>query len=678
MAGMNPKTGFMPEANKLFQGEKVVYIKVAKGGQPICRWVKEWEDIAKKKGLDSKRIQRITKGEGVQFYQPILDQYQAMLKKHPKLTSVTFCWMQGERDANGGAHAAYKDALKLLISKLRRDLKRPDMNIVIGRIGDYALDRPSCVAVRKVQREIADEDARGAWVDVDDLNDREVDGKIINAVHYNRPEGYITLGRRFARQGHALVTGKEPAENGRPGDRAPQEIEKNKNKKENTQEKKKKNAIGVEAKPLKDSKPNIIIIMPDDSGYGNHSCFGNPVIKTPNVDALKKQSLLFTRYHSSARCSPSRAQLMGGRHEFMSGVTHTILMRERMSLDTITLPQALKKAGYTTGIFGKWHLGKEGPYRPENRGFDECWMYEKGARMAATISHNGKSQRMAGTYPTDLFFKKATEWIDVQRQAKTPFFVYLPPKSPHGPFKEDSSDMPNEDYKKFLGTHPEMTVQIAKIYWEVENIDRRIGEMIRQLEKWGIADETLFIFIASDNGASGTAQIHNAGMKKGKGQPYQGGTRVPAFFRWPGGGIKGGSESAALTSQMDIMPTLLEMTGAPLTEQIKKQVEGRSLVPLIKNPAADWDDDRHLVHHVGAWKQGQAAQSKHARVSIQNKRFTLVNNEELYDLKTDPGETENVIAEYPEVVDQLRSKYDQWWTKVLPRLVNEDAYQAKE
>ena len=676
MAGMDPETGFMPEANKLFQGEKVVYIKVAKGGQPICRWLAEWLEIAKEKGLDEKHRQRIHRGGKVEFYQPILDQYQAMLKKHPKLSSVTFCWMQGERDANGGAHAAYKDALKLLISKLRSDLKRPDMNIVIGRIGDYALDRPSCVAVRKVQREIVNEDPRGAWVDVDDLNNREKDGKVINAVHYNRPEGYITLGRRFARQGHALVTGKEPAENGRPGDRAPQEIEKKTNKKQNTQEKKKKNAIGGEAKPLKDSKPNIIIIMPDDSGYGNHSCFGNPVIKTPNIDALKKQSLLFTRYHSSARCSPSRAKLMGGRHEFMSGVTHTILMRERMSLDTITLPQALKTSGYTTGIFGKWHLGKEGPYRPENRGFDECWMYEKGARMAATISHNGKSQRMAGTYPTDLFFKKATEWIDVQRQAKTPFFVYLAPKSPHGPFKEDSSDMPNQDYTNFLGTHPEMTVQIAKIYWEVENIDRRIGEMIKQLEKWGIADETLFIFIASDNGASGTAQIHNAGMKKGKGQPYQGGTRVPAFFRWPGGGIKGGSESAALTSQMDIMPTLLEIAGAPLTEQIKQQVEGRSLVPLLKNAAADWEDDRHFVHHVGAWEQGQAAQSKHARVSIQNKRFTLVNNEELYDLSTDPGETKNVIAEHPEVVEALRKAYDQWWGKVTPRMINEDQKEA--
>ena len=237
---------------------------------------------------------------------------------------------------------------------------------------------------------------------------------------------------------------------------------------------------------LAGSKPNIIVIMPDDSSYGNYSCLGNPIIKTPNIDALKKESLLLTRYHSSARCSPSRAKLLSGRHEFLGGVTHTIQGCERLSLDTITLPQALKTAGYATGMFGKWHNGNEGPYRPENRGFDECWMYEKGSRMKATISHNGKPQRMDGTYPTDLFFEKATEWMDVQRQAKKPFFVYLPPKSPHGPYKEDSSDIPNEEYQKFLGSHPEMKVQIAKIYWEVENIDKRIGEMIQQLEEWGI------------------------------------------------------------------------------------------------------------------------------------------------------------------------------------------------
>jgi len=216
MQGMNPETGFMPEAKQLFKDEEVVYIKVAKGGQPICRWLEEWLDIAKENGLDENHRRRIHRDGKVEFYQPILDQYQEMLKKHPKLTSVTFCWMQGERDANGGAHAPYKDALKLLISNLRRDLKRRDMNVVIGRIGDYALDRPSCVKVRKAQHEIANEDPRGAWVDVDDLNDRMVKGKMRSVVHYNRPDGYITLGRRFARQGHSLVTGKKPAKDGKP------------------------------------------------------------------------------------------------------------------------------------------------------------------------------------------------------------------------------------------------------------------------------------------------------------------------------------------------------------------------------------------------------------------------------------------------------------------------------
>ena len=244
MARMNPNAGFMPEAGKLFKDEEVVYIKVSKGSQPICRWLEEWQDIAKENGLDEKHIKRIHKGWKVALYQPILDKYKEMLKKHPRLTSITFCWMQGESDAQARAEAAYKDALKLLITKLRRDLGRPDMNIVIGRISDYGIDNPEsgCVAIRKIQREIVSEDARSAWVDVDDLNNIEVDGKMKNDVHYKRPEGYITLGRRFARQGHTLVTGKEPAVNGRPRDRAPQELEKKENKKEEKQEKRKKSA----------------------------------------------------------------------------------------------------------------------------------------------------------------------------------------------------------------------------------------------------------------------------------------------------------------------------------------------------------------------------------------------------------------------------------------------------
>ena len=213
MARMNPNAGFMPEAGKLFKDEEVIYIKVSKGSQPICRWLEEWQDIAKKNGFDEGRIKRIHRNSKVDLYQSIMDKYRETLKEHPRLTSVTFCWMQGESDAQARAQAAYKNALKLLITKLRRDLQRLDMNIVIGRISDYAIDNPDSgsVAIRKIQREIVDEDAHGAWVDVDDLNDIEVDGKMQNDVHYKRPEGYITLGQRYA-----LIKGKQPAEDGRP------------------------------------------------------------------------------------------------------------------------------------------------------------------------------------------------------------------------------------------------------------------------------------------------------------------------------------------------------------------------------------------------------------------------------------------------------------------------------
>ena len=216
MAKMNPEGGFVPEARKLFGSEEVVYFKVAKGGQPICRWVKEWPEIAKKNGLDSSHIDRILQGESTKYYQPILDKYKALLENYPNPASVTFCWMQGERDAKEQAGAAYAEALKRLISNLRRDLKQPDMNFVIGRIGDVQLEkREHWNIVRKAQFDVVNADPRGAWIDVDDLNNKEKDGNISNDVHFTK-EGYEVLGRRFARQGKALVTGQEPAANGKP------------------------------------------------------------------------------------------------------------------------------------------------------------------------------------------------------------------------------------------------------------------------------------------------------------------------------------------------------------------------------------------------------------------------------------------------------------------------------
>ena len=209
------------------------------------------------------------------------------------------------------------------------------------------------------------------------------------------------------------------------------------------------------------SKPNIILVMPDDVGYGDYACLGNPVIHTPTVDAFKKEGVLFTQFHVSPTCSPCRSALMSGRHEFKNGVTHTILERERMSLKTFTLAQMLKSAGYTTGIFGKWHLGDEEAYRPENRGFDEVYIHGGGGigqtypgscgdapgntNIDPALWHNGKFEKTKG-YCTDLFFAQAIKWMDAKRRAKQPFFAYIPLNAAHAPLV-----VPEEYYQQYLG-----------------------------------------------------------------------------------------------------------------------------------------------------------------------------------------------------------------------------------
>ena len=445
-------------------------------------------------------------------------------------------------------------------------------------------------------------------------------------------------------------------------------------------------ALCAIAQPENGSKPNIILVMPDDLGYGDYACLGNPITHTPSVDAFKKQSLLFTQFHVSPTCSPCRSALMSGRHEFKNGVTHTILERERMNLKTFTLPQMLKTVGYTSGIFGKWHLGDEEPYRPENRGFDEVYIHGGGGigqtfpgscgdapdntNINPALWHNGKWEKTTG-YCTDLFFTQAIKWIDAKRVAKQPFFAYIPLNAAHGPWV-----VPKEYYQQYLGK-PGVSEDVAKFFGMLENIDTNFGALLAKLREWGIEDNTLVIYLGSDNGGFAEAcKIFNAGMKGSKVTPYQGGTRSPGFYRWPAGGIPAGAECDALSAHLDLFPTLAEITGATLTAEVKQQVEGRSLLPLLKNPKAEWAD-RTLVHHVGRWATGKAAESKYTKCAIQNSRFTLVNNKELYDLKADPGETKNVIAEHPEVVADLRATYERWWTDVQPMLINENVVGPK-
>jgi Arylsulfatase A and related enzymes len=195
-------------------------------------------------------------------------------------------------------------------------------------------------------------------------------------------------------------------------------------------------------------RPNIVFVLTDDQGYGDIAIHGNPIIKTPNLDRLHSQSIRFTDFHVSPTCAPTRTALMTGRHEFRSGVTHTIMERERMSLKSTTIAQVLKSAGYTTGIFGKWHLGDDEPHQPQQRGFDEVFIHGCGGigqeypgtcsdapgntYFNPVIRHNGMFERTQG-YCTDVFFAQALTWIEQKKDARTPFFVYLTPNAPHAP-----------------------------------------------------------------------------------------------------------------------------------------------------------------------------------------------------------------------------------------------------
>lgn len=423
-------------------------------------------------------------------------------------------------------------------------------------------------------------------------------------------------------------------------------------------------------------RPNIVIVMPDDVGYGDFSFTGNPILHTPNIDSLAKGSVFFRNFHVSPTCSPTRAALMTGRHEFKSGVTHTLAERERLSLKATTLAQFLKSAGYTTGIFGKWHLGDEDAYQPERRGFDEVFIHGAGGIGQSyegscgdapgnlytnpMILHNGRFEKTHG-YCTDVFFRQGLSWIDSVRKQDAPFFAYITPNAAHVPLQCP------ESYAKRHSS--EVPADVSKFFGMIENIDDNVGRLTAALKEWGLEENTLVIFL-TDNGGTLGVKIFNDGMRGMKVTPYEGGTRVVSLWRWPTG-FAGGMTCDALTAHIDMLPTIAELISTPLTPALRAQVEGRSLAPLLHDPKANWPD-RFLVTHVGRWPRGQAEKAKYMNCSIRNARYSLVNNAELFDLQADPGQKTPLEPNHPATA-KLRAEYDRWWADVLPRLENENA-----
>ncbi len=453
------------------------------------------------------------------------------------------------------------------------------------------------------------------------------------------------------------------------------------------------------------SRPNIILVITDDQGYGPVGRHGHPWLKTPHLDALCDKSLRFTRFLVSPTCSPTRSAIMTGRHPLKNGITHTILERERLTLKATILPQVLKTAGYNSGIFGKWHLGDEEPYQPHRRGFDEAFIHGAGGIGQAypcscadapgnkytdpVIRHNGRFVKTRG-FCTDVFFTAALGWIKEQKDRDRPFLAYISTNAPHGPFIA-----PEKNAKRFtdLGFGREQ----AGFYGMIENIDENMGRLAAKLEEWDLYRNTVVIFM-SDNGMTGGGSgqpgrdlapghpFYNANQTGLKGSTDEGGVRVPFFIRWDGR-IKAGRDIGTIAAHIDLLPTLAAFAGAELP---KDQVEGRNLLPLIEGRTDGWPD-RYLFTHVARWPTGSDPdEHQYANYGVRNQRFRFVgprggggkrqnknaartSQGALYDIEADPLQTKDVSGEHPEVVARMKAAYDAFWKEARPLMVNETA-----
>ena len=424
--------------------------------------------------------------------------------------------------------------------------------------------------------------------------------------------------------------------------------------------------------------------MTDDQGYGDLACHGHPFLQTPHLDKLYTQSTRFTDFHASPTCAPTRAALMTGQAAFKNGITHTILERDRMALSATTIAQILKSAGYTTGIFGKWHLGDAAPYQPQQRGFDEVFIHGAGGigqeyagsqgdapgtdYFNPIIKHNDRFERTTG-YCTDVFFQQALGWIKQRKgSSDQPFFAYIPTNAPHAPYHVAARYA-----ELYTG---KCSDQSAAFFGMITNIDENMGRLMHKLDEWQLSDDTLLIFMTDNGSAAGT---YNFNMKGKKGSPHEGGSRVPLFMRLPGQ-INAGVDVDRLTRHFDLFPTLAEIAGADMPADIV--LDGRSLVPLLRDSSAAWPD-REMFFHVGRWnKKGAPGQwgrgntdpdaAKYNGFAVRNERWRLV-GKELYDIENDPGETQDVAQQHPEVAAQLLKAFEIWWEQVRPLMINEDA-----
>ncbi|UCF44610.1 MAG: arylsulfatase [Planctomycetota bacterium] len=408
--------------------------------------------------------------------------------------------------------------------------------------------------------------------------------------------------------------------------------------------------------------PNVVLVITDDQGYGDLGCHGNTVIKTPNLDKLYLQSVRLTNFHVCPTCAPTRASLMTGRYCNRTGVWHTVMGRSLLRSDEVTMADLFAANGYRTGIFGKWHLGDNYPFRPQDRGFQEVLVHGGGGvgqtpdywgndYFDDTYWHNGKPKKFAG-YCTDVWFNEALKFIE--ESADRPFFCYLSTNAPHWPY-----NVADKYVKLYKGKD---RVPNGKFYGMITNIDDNVGQLLKKLKDLRLEWQTVLIFMTDNGTAEGwrDEKGYNAGMRGIKGSEYDGGHRVPCFIRWLGGGLGRGKDVVTITAHIDLLPTLIELCRLQGPEGVK--FDGKSLMGVLFGRDADWPErivitDSQRVDHPEKWRKS----------AVMTDRWRLINGKRLYDMKANPGQKKNLGDEHPKVVEKLRKAYEQWWTDISKR-----------
>jgi arylsulfatase A-like enzyme len=413
-----------------------------------------------------------------------------------------------------------------------------------------------------------------------------------------------------------------------------------------------------------DSRPNVVLVITDDQGYGDLGAHGNAMIKTPSMDQLYSQSARLTDFHVDPTCSPTRSALMSGRYSTRTGVWHTIMGRSLMSPDEFTIAEVFAAAGYRTGAFGKWHLGDNSPLRAQDQGFEDVFMHGGGGvgqgpdywgnkYFDDTYFRMGVPEKVEG-YCTDVWFSDAMRFIEQNRDA--PFFAYISTNAPHGPYLVD---------KKYSQPYVDQGVPatMSNFYGMITNIDENLGRLREKLKALELERNTILVFM-TDNGsaagwrapanAKGSWKGFNAGMRGGKGSEYDGGHRVPFFIHWPAGGLSTGADVNQLSAHVDVLPTLVEL--CRIKDPAAKTRDGTSLVKPLYGNTRVLQDRTLLVH-----SQRVSNPEKWRKSAVMTNRWRLVNGRELYDMQDDPKQQSNVAESHPQVLEKMRGEYDEWW-----------------